>query len=701
MGKGSRASLSSGDPRLKLRVLEYLGNSNTGSVHDVVDHLRQQFDQYKRLPVTVLKVNVERIMRSSLRSPISSESGSSDADMEDIKLMPAEDHNLANVNVRNIYLKRKAQDNTVVADNPMRGQGPSDKRPSAKRPRKVDSVSSARAERPTARFADIGGVEDVMKELCKIFEIPMLHPELNRHLGVKPPRGVLLHGPPGCGKTLLAHAIAGELDVPFFKISAPEIVSGMSGESEAKIRGLFADAMANAPSLIFMDEVDSITPKRDTAAREMERRIVSQLLTCMDDLATSTEAVMVIGATNRPDALDPALRRAGRFDRELSMSIPDTAARSRILKVMSSKLRLSGDFDFQIIAKSTPGFVGADLDALMKEASLLAVQRISSDIFLHDSALMGDAEPRGEYFRMRRAPFTEEELAPLAITMGDFLGAIPKVQPSIKREGFATVPDVTWRDIGALHDVRLELSRAIVEPIKHPEKYAAMGLTSPVGVLLYGPPGCGKTLLAKAAANESGANFISIKGPELLNKYVGESERAVRQVFQRGRASAPCVLFFDELDALAPRRGGGDSQASDRVVNQLLTEMDGIDGKEGVFIVAATNRPHLIDNAMLRPGRLDKLLFVPLPSAEGRAEILKTQTIRTPLDASVDLFEVAGSTKASGYSGADMSALVREATLNAMADGSTCVTRAHFEAAFQKVLPSVSPEVHIHVRFFT
>jgi ribosome biogenesis ATPase len=644
------------------------------------------------------------------------------------------------------------------------------------------SSSSALVNPSPVRYSDLGGVEAVLEDIKELIEYPLKHPEVYTWLGVEPPRGVLLHGPPGCGKTALANAIANECGVPFLKVSAPEVVSGMSGESEAKVRQLFQEAAALAPCIVFIDEIDAIAPKRETAQREMERRIVAQMLTCLDDLSSSTVAsatdsttttttttdgsiihpplgkhVVVIGATNRPDALDAALRRAGRFDREISLGIPSEAAREAIIRVLARRLRLAGDFDFVTVAKRTPGFVGADLAALMKEAAALAVQRIfktlnddaaaaaaydndnnsmknvesdnamtSSEQDRDDGGEVEDGNPQQPQLplrsRMGQGPLTPTELSGLAITAADFDGAIKKVQPSVRREGFATTPGITWADVGSLTDVREELTFSITQPIARPEIFEAMGLAAATGVLLFGPPGCGKTLVAKAAAAESGANFISIKGPELLNKYVGESERAVRQLFSRARAASPCVLFFDELDALAPRRGGmgpgggsSDGSASaERLVNQLLTEMDGIDGRAGVFVVAATNRPDMIDPALLRPGRLDKILYVPLPPPDGRVSILKTLTRGTPLveGAEADLESLGMSDKLSGFSGADLAALVREACVMAikerMARGEVMVgegggdmvarppkvTMQHFEDALKGVQPSVSRRDH-------
>lgn len=624
----------------------------------------------------------------------------------------------------------------------------------------------------TLKFEDVGGNEDTLTEVCKLL-IHMRHPEVYQQLGVVPPRGFLLHGPPGCGKTLLAQAVAGEMELPMLKVSAPELVSGVSGESEQKLRELFEQAVTSSPCILFIDEIDAITPKREVASKDMERRIVAQLLTCMDDLNSLavTAQVMVIGATNRPDSLDPALRRAGRFDKEICLGIPDEAARLRILKTLCRKLKLPEDFDYRQLARLTPGYVGADLMALCREAAMSAVNRVllerqdknqglvpmaeeraesegpqgagllpqgperfqaSADTVIQEMTDLshvpqGDNQQlplatettfRGELCRLlsllkSSETLSEEQLAGLCILMSDFQGSLASVQPSAKREGFATVPDVTWEDVGALHDIREELTMAILAPVRSPEQFKALGLSAPAGVLLAGPPGCGKTLLAKAVANESGLNFISVKGPELLNMYVGESERAVRQVFQRGRNSAPCVIFFDEIDALCPRRSGHESGASVRVVNQLLTEMDGLETRRQVFIMAATNRPDIIDPAVLRPGRLDKILYVGLPPPSDRHAILLTITkggSRPHLEQDVSLEEMAHDVRSDCFTGADLSALVREASVNALraylltqpnpsytghsySNGPVAdirVSKQNFEDAFKKVRPSVS-----------
>uniref|UniRef100_A0A8C2ENS6 Nuclear VCP like n=1 Tax=Cyprinus carpio TaxID=7962 RepID=A0A8C2ENS6_CYPCA len=580
------------------------------------------------------------------------------------------------------------------------------------------------------KFEDFGGSEEALEEVCKLL-IHMRHPEVYQRLGVVPPRGFLLHGPPGCGKTLLAQAVAGEVGLPMLKVSAPELVSGVSGESEQKLRELFEQAISSAPCILFIDEIDAITPKREIASKDMERRIVAQLLTCMDDLNSLSEPaqVLVIGATNRPDSLDPALRRAGRFDREICLGIPDEAARLKILKTLCRKITLTEDFDYRQLARLTPGYVGADLMALCREAAMTSVNRIllqpSSEDVTAPVPVVGccqkaDLEQLLSLLK-RNETLSEEQLSGLCVLMSDFKTSLSRVQPSAKREGFATVPDVTWEDVGALQDIREELNMAIMAPINNPEHFRALGLNTPAGVLLAGPPGCGKTLLAKAVANESGLNFISVKGPELLNMYVGESERAVRQVFQRGRNSAPCVIFFDEIDALCPRRSEHESGASVRVVNQLLTEMDGMGNRKQVFIMAATNRPDIIDRAVLRPGRLDKTLYVGLPPPADRHAILVTITkngTKPLLDSDVNLEEIAHDAHpcinfCCHASGADLSALVREACVNALRvhlssrppEEGIRVSRIHFEDAFKKVRPSVSKKVtcliyvsYVHLR---
>lgn len=602
---------------------------------------------------------------------------------------------------------------------------------------------------PLSNLAELGGMDDIVSQLMELIGLPILHPEIYKSTGVEPSRGILLHGPPGCGKTTIANAIAGELKVPFISISAPSVVSGMSGESEKKIRELFQEAKSLAPCLIFFDEIDAITPKRDGGAqREMERRIVAQLLTSMDELSfekTGYKPVIVIGATNRPDSLDSALRRAGRFDREICLNVPNELARLNILKKMCIKLKIddaNDQIDFTKLAKLTPGFVGADLKSLVTAAGTCAIKRIFQELIgddelipavaqealLKNSSNMIDPLPLSviqTFLKKCDKPLTEDQLDKIGISYKDFLKALPSIQPTAKREGFATVPDVTWANIGALTKIRVELNMAIVQPIKKPEIYEKVGISAPAGVLLWGPPGCGKTLLAKAVANESRANFISVKGPELLNKYVGESERAIRQVFSRARASIPCIIFFDELDSLVPRRDASMSESSSRVVNTLLTELDGLNDRNGIFVVGATNRPDMIDPAMLRPGRLDKTLFIELPTMSEKLDILKTIITcnGTPLSSDVDLETVVSNEKCNNFSGADIHALVRESSVIALkrkffasetfhsvaendldkeydqmvidsdeskTDDAVLVTMNDFMAALKKIKPSVS-----------
>ncbi|KAK1934165.1 Nuclear valosin-containing protein-like [Phytophthora citrophthora] len=723
----------------------------------VTSYLRETYAEYQRKPQGALRKVVAKVLKKAQPStpasggetPKRSRSESDSDDEKQLRAMEQQQAANGGGNSLNRAMQQKYADQN--ADKPavkkvkilrkkIKKEAMEDEKAGD-----TDESKGFVVERPTARYSDVGGIQTILQEVRELIEYPLTHPEVYAHLGVEPPRGVLLHGPPGTGKSMLAHAIAGECGATFLKISAPEVVSGMSGESEQKLRELFDEAIAQAPSIIFIDEIDAITPKRETSARGMEKRIVAQLLTSTDSLSlenTGGKPVVLIGATNRPDALDSALRRAGRFDREICLGIPDEEAREKILRVLARKMTLEGDFDFAALARRTPGYVGADLVSLTKEAAVGAVNRIFTNInevkkltkeidaatvstemetlgtAASDDAMEVDStqeKPKEEIheapsaaddLRAQVEPFTEAQLAPLSITMSDFEAAIPKVQPSSKREGFATIPDVTWDDIGALNEVRDELSLAVLQPIAHPERFAALGLSMPAGVLLYGPPGCGKTLLAKAIAHESGANFISIKGPELLDKYVGESERSVRQVFQRARASSPCVVFFDELDALAPRRSGGASGdtggngVSERVVNQLLTEMDGLDGRRNVFVIAATNRPDIIDPAMLRPGRLDKLLYVPLPQASERHQILKTISAKCALSSSVQLETIAADPRCEGFSGADLSALLREAGITALREtdfskmeaGTTTleIEHHHFISAFDRVFPSVS-----------
>ena len=572
-------------------------------------------------------------------------------------------------------------------------------------------------------LADVGGVDSVIQQFEDLLVLPMTRPQIYASSKVQPPRGVLIHGPPGCGKTMIANAFAAELGVNFISIAAPSIVSGMSGESEKALREHFEEAKKCAPCLVFIDEIDAITPKRESAQREMEKRIVAQLLTCLDDLVlekTDHKPVIVLAATNRPDSLDAALRRGGRFDKEINMTVPSEPARAQILRALTRGTNIAIDVDFDLLAKRTPGFVGADLNDLVSTAGTAAIKRYLAVLKSHSEAATIDVEmctddtnkqtrpgfvkptsisPVVESLR-RLIKYTKETSASsttepdvIEISQHDFLTSLPLVQPSALREGFATIPSTTFADIGALRQHRTELLSTIIQPILDPGLYARVGITAPSGLLLWGPPGCGKTLLAKAVANESKANFISVKGPELLNKYVGESERAVRQVFVRARSSVPVVIFFDELDALVPRRDGAMSEASARVVNTLLTELDGVGGaREGIYIIAATNRPDIIDPAMLRPGRLETLLFVGLPSTEDRVEIMRTLIHRSlkHVKFTDQMAEVARACE--GFSGADLEALLRRAGYSAIRKGTVArgIGLEDFQTAREEVRRSVS-----------
>lgn len=566
-------------------------------------------------------------------------------------------------------------------------------------------------------FKDIGGNEKVLKEVVKL-SLHMKHIELYSTIGEPPPRGFLLHGPPGAGKTLLAHALAGELKVPLLKVAGPEIIGGISGQSEERIRDLFEQAVSCAPCIIFFDEVDAISPDRESASKDMERRIVAQLLTSLDSLEYDERGkqVLVIGATNRPDSIDPALRRAGRFEREVCLGIPDRESRLEILKVITKNRKLSTEISLQTLAERTPGYVGADLKALMRESALSAISRVSlqlrntseeQEVQVETELQIKDPELKALLMWYNDdTEISEDHLSQVFVTKQDFDNALKVVQPSAKREGFATVPNVTWENVGSLKDIRHQLQMSIMFPVKYPKLF---GKSTPSGVLLCGPPGCGKTLLAKAVANEAGINFISVKGPELLNMYLGESERAVRQCFQRARNSQPCVIFFDEIDALCPKRSSlGDNNSSMRIVNQLLTEMDGFEGRGGVFLMAATNRPDIIDPAVMRPGRFDRILFVNLPNEQDRKEILLalTRQGKDPLmSEDVDFDKIAADERCQGFSGADLEQLVKEAReqcileivnsvneSDAPIDDTENVTIGfrHFDTALKRIKPSVS-----------
>lgn len=492
-------------------------------------------------------------------------------------------------------------------------------------------------------YDDIGGCRKQLAQIKEMVELPLRHPQLFKAIGVKPPRGILLYGPPGTGKTLIARAVANETGAFFFLINGPEIMSKLAGESESNLRKAFEEAEKNAPAIIFIDELDAIAPKREKTHGEVERRIVSQLLTLMDGLKQRAH-VIVMAATNRPNSIDGALRRFGRFDREVDIGIPDTTGRLEILSIHTKNMKLASDVDLEQVASETHGHVGSDLAALCSEAALQQIREKMDLIDLEDEAI--DAEV----------------LNSLAVSQENFRWALSKSNPSALRETAVEVPTVTWEDIGGLENVKRELQELVQYPVEHPDKFLKFGMTPSKGVLFYGPPGCGKTLLAKAIANECQANFISIKGPELLTMWFGESEANVRDIFDKARSAAPCVLFFDELDSIAKARGGnvGDGGgAADRVINQLLTEMDGMSSKKNVFIIGATNRPDIIDSAILRPGRLDQLIYIPLPDEKSRINILKANLRKSPIAKDVDLDYLAKVTH--GFSGADLTEICQRA----------------------------------------
>ena len=525
---------------------------------------------------------------------------------------------------------------------------------------------------PKVTYEDIGGLHEVIAKIRELVELPLRHPELFQRLGIEPPKGILLYGPPGTGKTLLAKAVANESDAYFIAINGPEIMSKFYGESEQRLREIFEEAKKNAPAIIFIDEIDAIAPKRDEVIGEVERRVVAQLLALMDGLEARGQ-VIVIGATNRPNALDPALRRPGRFDREIEVPMPDKQGRLEILQIHTRHMPLAEDVNLEELAEMTKGYTGADLAALAREAAMHALRRYLPEIDIEQE----------------RIP--TEVLEKMVVTKADFLAAFKEITPSGLREIEVEVPEVHWDDIGGLENVKQELREVVEWPLKYPNTFKRLGIEPPRGILLFGPPGTGKTLLAKAVATESGANFIAIRGPELLSKWVGESEKAVREVFRRARQYAPAVVFFDEIEAIASLRGSDvETDVTERVVSQLLTEIDGITGLENVVVIAATNRPDLVDPALLRPGRLEKLIYVPPPDEKGRLDILKIHTRHVPLAEDVDLREIAKMTN--GYTGADLAALVREATLAALREDlkATRVRFKHFEQALSKVRPSVT-----------
>ena len=559
-----------------------------------------------------------------------------------------------------------------------------------------DSAKAVQASQegkvPSITYEDIGGIRNEIARVREMIELPLRHPELFKRLGVEAPKGVLLHGPPGTGKTLLARAVANETNANFYSIGGPEIMSRYYGESEEKLRNVFEQAEKNAPSIIFIDEIDSIAPKREEVSGEVERRIVAQLLSLMDGLK-SRGKVVVIGATNRVNAIDPALRRPGRFDRELEIGVPDREGRLEILQIHTRGMPLAKDVNLEKLADISHGFVGADLQSLSKEAGMRSLRRILPNLDLSSESIPSDT------------------LRKIIVTMNDFMDVIKEMEPSAMREVFVEIPDISWDDIGGLESIKQEMQEAVEWPLKYQGIFTFADAMPPKGILLYGPPGTGKTLMAKAAANESEANFISIKGPELLSKWVGESEKGVREIFRKARQAAPCIIFFDEIDAIAPKRGGdfGDSHVTERLISQLLTELDGLEILTNVVVIGATNRPDIVDAALLRPGRFDRLLYVPPPDRDSRIQIIKIHIKRKPLDDSINIEKLADQTE--GYTGADIASLSSAAVMLALREHVSKykdpkeaeehkeelkIHMTHFEDAMKKIRPLSTQELNMY-----
>jgi transitional endoplasmic reticulum ATPase len=553
--------------------------------------------------------------------------------------------------------------------------------------------NSKRSVIPDITYEDIGGLEEELEQIREMIELPMKHPELFQQLGIEPPKGVLLHGPPGTGKTLIAQAVANEIDAHFQAISGPEIMSKYYGESEEQLREIFKDAEKNQPAIIFLDEIDSIAPRRAEASGDVERRVVAQLLTLMDGLEDRGQ-VVVIAATNRIEAIDPALRRGGRFDREIEINAPRRDGRLEILQVHSREMPLDEEIDLGEYADITHGFVGSDLESLVRESAMSALRRVRPIMDLE----------------MEKIP--KDILDKLQVMDEDLKMALIGIEPSALREVSIEIPDVTWEDVGGLEKTKKRLKESIQWPLKYPEVFDTLDLESTTGILLYGPPGTGKTLIAKAVANESDSNFISIKGPELLSKYVGESEKGIRDIFMKARQNAPAIIFFDEIDSIASERGRnkGDSGTSERVVSQLLTELDGLEKLEDVVVIAATNRPDLIDSALLRPGRFDKQVHINMPDESSRKKIFEIHTKNKPLVEGIDFNWLSSETE--GYNGADIAAVCREAAAEASREyidsvkeedisesvGNIRITRKYFQNALDEIGPSVDEKVIEHYK---
>jgi len=549
-------------------------------------------------------------------------------------------------------------------------------------PRAPESMQLEQRDVPIVTYEDIGGMKGVIEKVREIIELPLRHPEIFERLGVEAPKGVLLYGPPGTGKTLLAKAVANESGANFTSISGPEVMSKWYGQSEQNLRKIFDDAEKEAPSIIFIDEIDSIAPKREETHGEVERRVVSQLLTLMDGLK-SRGKVIIIAATNRPNAIDPALRRGGRFDREIEIPVPDRSGRLEVLKIHTRNMPMSKDVNLGKLADMTYGYVGADISALTKEAAMSALRRILPEIKWKDEEQL----PR-------------EVMEKLVVTWDDFENALRFVEPSAMREVMVEIPKVHWEDVGGLENIKQNLKEMVEWPLKNPDSFKRVGIKPPKGILLYGPPGCGKTLMARAVATESGANFISIKGPQVYSKLVGESEKAVRDIFRRAKQVAPTIIFFDEIDAIAPRRGARTgTQVTETVVSQMLSEMSGLEDLQGVVVMGATNRPDMIDPALMRPGRFDRFVLVSPPNEKARLKILKIHTKDMPLKG-VNLEDFAKRTD--GFSGADLEALAREAGISALRENieANIITSKHFEQALKEIMPSLTETLNKYYNKF-
>ena len=584
--------------------------------------------------------------------------------------------------------------------------------PKNKTPISINSTNTFNPEKflyePTIKLNSLGGMNEIIQRITELISNPLNYYSAYKELNTLPIKGLLLCGPPGCGKTTLAYGIGGQFGIPFYKITGPDIISSLSGESEQIIRNLFNEVTQSAPSILFIDEIETIIGRREAANKEMERRIVAQIMTCIDDINEKqfelNAPVFIIGATSKPEFIDSSMRRSGRFDVEIHIGFPSVEMREEMLKSITKKNKISPKINFAEIAKKTPGYLAADLQSLCRAAGHNAINRLIKNE-KENNKINNETNEKDEENIINKNDISieenDEKIKNLYIEQEDFALALTQIQPTSKREGFSTIPNVTWENVGGLKDLREELYYDIVLPIINPQKLKLVGISKAAGVLLYGPPGCGKTLLAKAVANEAKANFISIKGPELLNKYVGESERAIRSLFIRAKNSSPCIIFFDELDALVPKRSNENNNSGERVVNQLLTEMDGLEDRKQIFIIAATNRPDIIDPAMLRPGRLDKLLYVPLPDYENRCAILDTITKNLKLDMDVDFEKIYKDKRIEGFSGADIASLVREAQLHALKRLNQKekeneeikdfkINMSDFEYSLNNILPSVS-----------